>query len=48
MKRDVLEADGRALFQGLVVDFDPVRSTLDGRGACWARPSTAARFPRSL
>jgi len=40
-----LEAMARALFQSWFVDFDPVRSKLDGRQPVGLDPVTAALFP---
>ena len=43
-----LEAMARALFQSWFVDFDPVRSKLDGRSPAALDPATAALFPEHL
>ena len=43
-----LEATARALFQSWFVDFDPVRSKLDGRPLAALDPATAALFPEHL
>ena len=43
-----LEAMARALFQSWFVDFDPVRSKLDGRTPIGLDPATAALFPASF
>jgi type I restriction enzyme, S subunit len=43
-----LEAMARALFQSWFVDFDPVRSKLDGRSSVALDPATAVLFPDSL
>ena len=40
-----LEAMARALFQSWFVDFDPVRTRLDGRQPLGLDPCTAALFP---
>ena len=40
-----LEAMARALFQSWFVDFDPVRTKLDGRQPTGLDPATAALFP---
>jgi type I restriction enzyme S subunit len=40
-----LEAMARALFQSWFVDFDPVRTKLDGRHPAALDPATAALFP---
>lgn len=41
-----LEATARALFQSWFVDFDPVRSKLDGRTPSGIDPATATLFPK--
>ena len=43
-----LEAMARALFQSWFVDFDPVRSKLDGRAPAALDPATAALFPATF
>ena len=43
-----LEAIARALFQSWFVDFDPVRTKLDGRTPSGLDPATAALFPDSF
>jgi type I restriction enzyme, S subunit len=43
-----LEATSRALFQSWFVDFDPVRTKLDGRQPVGLDPDTAALFPDSF
>ena len=43
-----LEAMAQALFQSWFVDFDPVRSKLDGRPPAALDPATAALFPEDL
>ncbi|MBA3543404.1 MAG: restriction endonuclease subunit S [Armatimonadetes bacterium] len=43
-----LEAMARALFQSWFVDFDPVRSKLDGRYPAGLDPATAALFPATF
>ncbi len=43
-----LEAMARALFQSWFVDFDPVRTKLDGRKPTGLDPTAAALFPEHL
>ena len=43
-----LEAMARALFQSWFVDFDPVRTKLDGRQPPGLDPATAALFPNEF
>ena len=43
-----LEAMARALFQSWFVDFDPIRTKLDGRPPAALDPATAALFPEHL
>jgi type I restriction enzyme S subunit len=43
-----LEAMARALFQSWFVDFDPVRTKLDGRAPTAIDPATAALFPATF
>ena len=43
-----LEAMARALFQSWFVDFDPVRSKLDGRSPAGLNSATADLFPATL
>jgi type I restriction enzyme S subunit len=43
-----LEAMTRAFFQSWFVDFDPVRTKLDGRLPATLNPSTAALFPSTF
>jgi restriction endonuclease S subunit len=43
-----LEAMARAFFQSWFVDFDPIRTKIDGRAPANLAPATAALFPASF